>query len=176
MQQDAGGQLVFEDDFGLIPGAGAPGVLEDLDHVLDVLLHGGDLANGAVLVSESLHEFLRIGAGVGPPFEDVGRAVGGKGHADGIDHGGSLADDFDFDAFGRLVAFEARIALALVNNLEPGRRRLGGCLGLSEIDLVRRGQASGQSQENNTGARKAERFHWSFPQGSEGHAISLSHE
>ncbi len=146
VQQDAGGQLVFEDDFGLIPGAGAPGVLEDLDDVLDVLLHGGDLANGAVLVSESLHEFLRIGARVGPPFEDMGRAVGGKGHADGIDHGGSLADDFDFDAFGRLVALEARIALALVNNLEPGRRRLGGCLGLSEIDLVRRGQASGQSQ------------------------------
>src|SRR5262245_30239760 len=148
VEQDARGELVLENDAGLVVGGLPLTVAEDLDDVLVALLPDGDGSPAAVPVLERLGRLALLIAQTRQPLDDERRAVVGEGHADGVEDGWRLGDDLDLDPLGRAVALEARIASALIDEFHPFRSRWRGrarrvfLLGQSE------GATSGQRNED----------------------------
>src|SRR5262249_40836286 len=129
-----------DDDLGGVELAGGRVVLELLDQVEGELLHGGDLANGPVLVAERLLHLEPLVAGdrVGPPSEHEAGTGGGEGHADGVAGTGLGDDGFELEPLGQVVPLELGVELPLVDEVDGERLGPGGRLRLGE--LGRRGR------------------------------------
>jgi hypothetical protein len=118
VDEDAGGQFMFDDDLGLVVDAVARGAVQPLDHILDGLFHGGDLAFAAVFVGEGFQHLGEVlVARRRHPLQHIQGAVGAEGHADRVNHRRLLRDNLQAQALGRAVAFESRVELTLVNEL-----------------------------------------------------------
>ena len=97
------GNSLFEHDLGRVVDAVSLGVeASTLTTSLIGFYMVGDLAFRAVLVGEVSMYFVGDSSPRGfDPFEDVERAVGAEGHADGIDDVGSVGDDLQLEPLGQ---------------------------------------------------------------------------